>query len=102
MDLELIILELLGPNANIVLVEYWTEKACNSIIKYLNKDYTIDECKEKFKDAIIQLVISYNQEKQLGNVKSMSQGQRSVTYADESEAFEKVKKLLPKPFVRLF
>lgn len=83
------------------------QMAIISIRRYLNKDFTDIEIKDKFALAIKVLV---NNAENLMNTKapgvtSMSQGSQSMTFKDGVEAFsitDDIKALLPRPFIKLF
>ena len=89
-------------------LELYIKIATQAIKNYLN-NYNIDEnyVKENYSGAVIMMV--NNAYKSLkdnsnGNVKSMTQGNRSITYFDENSTFtidKTVKSLLPAPYVRL-
>lgn len=83
------------------------QMAIISIRRYLNKDFTDIEIKEKFALAIKVIV---NNADTLLNTKapgvtSMSQGSQSMTFKDGIEAYvitDDVKALLPRPFIRMW
>lgn len=82
--------------------EFNLKKACMIIRNYLNVSLTDDEIQEKYELAVEQLIRnSVKTEKKKGaGVKSMTQGQRSITYGDDYEAWtitEDIKLLLPTP-----
>ena len=87
--------------------DFKKKKACLIIRNYLEENnlpynFTDDEIYEKYELAVEQLIRnSVKAEKQKGiGIKSMTQGQRSVTYSDNFEAWtvtEDIKQLLPKP-----
>lgn len=75
-----------------------------SIKRYLNKNYSDQYIKDNFSIAI--KLISENIKKSFSinkNIKSETQGNRSVTYADEYQLITNdIKMLLPTPFVKMY
>ena len=99
------IIKLLIKETNDILIDYWIEKASNSIIEYLKCNLTALEVQAKYKDAVIKLVCNYaSVNKDGGIVTSKSQGARSVSYAitEGYELDKSVKALLPKPVLRCY
>lgn len=101
MEIIEIVQAITGNTDNAVLFSYWEDKAVTIINKYLNKEYTKEQATSLFKDAIIQIIVNEYQGQKQSGIKSMTQGQRSVTYKDAIELDDSIKKLLPKPFMRL-
>lgn len=86
------------------LLNYLIEKAVLIISNYLREDKLA--VKDSYKIAIIELVLNaYNYQKSENSkgIKSMSQGQRSITFEESFKvAFnDDVRALLPLPKVRL-
>lgn len=101
MDILEIIKALTGEKENDLLFNYWIDKSIIKINKYLNKEHTKEQATTLYADAIIQSVVNEYQEQKQKGVKAMSQGQRSVTYKDDAELDQAIKKLLPPPYMRL-
>lgn len=84
-----------------IVIEFNINKACISINNYLNKTFEKDEIIEKYQSAVIQFCANSITNYQNKNVKSMTQGQRSVVFSDNVLMLgDDVKALLPKPYVR--
>lgn len=99
------IIKLLTKENNDILIDYWIDKASNTIIEYLKCKLTVSEVQALYKDAIIKLVCNYSKvNKDGGIVTSKSQGARSVSYAitEGQELDKSVKALLPKPVLRCY
>lgn len=100
------LIKLLTKETNDILIDYWIEKASNTIINYLKCNLTVLEVQTMYKDAVIKLVCNYSLvNKDGGIVASKSQGARSVSYVTDTEANEldkSVKALLPKPLLRCY
>ncbi|CAM2828461.1 hypothetical protein HAHI6034_05015 [Hathewaya histolytica] len=82
-------------------------KAINLIRNYLNKDFTDEYILENFDLAIEQLIDNAKNisNKKTTGVKSMSEGNQSITFESGAEAWtitEDIKLLLPTPYARLF
>lgn len=99
---------LLGYMVNEIEANYYISKATKVVYKYLNTDTLTDDIiLEKHKEVIIELVYrSFIAKKNCANgIKSMTQGQRSVTYVDSATSpmllDDELKALLPRPKVRL-
>jgi len=82
--------------------------AITLIKKYLNNDAFDDSyIGENFSMAIVVIVTNAYECKKNGsggNIKSMSQGSRSITYGDD-KAFclnDDIKAMLPTPYIKLF
>lgn len=83
------------------------KKAILVIRNYLNRDFTEKYILDHFELAIDELIESAASLKamKVAGVKSMSEGNQSVTFADNVEAWtitDNVKALLPVPFVRMW
>lgn len=100
------IIKLFTKENNDILIDYWIEKASNTIIEYLKCKLTVLEVQALYKDAVIKLVCNYSKvNKEGGIVGSKSQGARSISYITDTEANEldkSVKALLPKPILRCY
>lgn len=83
------------------------QMAIIAIRRYLNKDFTDEEIKEKFALAIKVLInnAEYLMNTKVSGVTSMSQGSQSMTFKEGIEAFTitgDVEALLPRPYIKLF
>lgn len=80
--------------------------AIQAIKHYLNKDFEDSYIEENYSYAI-ELVKS-NIEKSINessnnNIKSVTQGEMSITYRDETSVIDSaIKMLLPRPFIKLY
>lgn len=87
------------------ILNIYIRKATTLIKKYLNNSNFDDTyIQTNFSDAIIDIVVNAYNFKGKENIKSITQGARSVTYADNT-AFcitDSVANLLPIPFIRMF
>lgn len=99
---------LLGYDVNKVEFDHIISKTIRIVHNYLNDDnLTDDDILEKYKDVIIELTYRYFKSSKIGSngVKSMTQGQRSITYSDSVinplVLDDEIKALLPLPKVRL-
>lgn len=87
------------------LLNLYIRRSVTIIKNYLNNDnFTKEYIEQNYSDAIIELVIMTYRNKGKENIKSTSQGARSVTYTDGSTfaITESVKTLLPLPYVRMW
>lgn len=86
-------------------LKIYIDIAKDLIKNYLNKDDLDNEVLEnKYESAIIVIVSNAYQCKKKGNIKSMTQGSRSVTYIDDT-AFcinKDIADMLPAPYVNMF
>lgn len=83
------------------------QMAIISIRKYLNKDFTDAEIKDKYSFAIKVIVNNATtlMNNKVPGVASMSQGSQSMTFKDGVEPFtitDDVKALLPRPFIKMW
>lgn len=83
------------------------EMAINSIRNYLNKDFTEEEIRDKFELAIKRIVSNLDDilEINTSGISSITQGSQSITYdtsTEKSQISDDVKRLLPKPYIRVF
>lgn len=83
------------------------EMAINSIRNYLNKDFTDEEIRDKFELAIKRIVSNLDDilEINTSGISSITQGSQSITYdtsIEKSQISDDVKRLLPKPYIRVF
>lgn len=95
---------LIGDDVNDVLIDIYIDRAIMSIISYLNNSrLTKDHIREQNEEAIIAIVENLHSTRDYKNIKSMSQGKRSVTYRDESLEIitPEISKLLPVPYAKL-
>ena len=80
--------------------------AVTAIKKYLGNDtFTKDYILKNFQDAVLLLVWNSVESRKNNNIKSKTEGNRSVTYTDSTRAFtitEDVAELLPAPYIRMF
>jgi hypothetical protein len=83
----------------------YIRRAITIIKNYLNNS-TFDDVyiETNFPDAIIELCIFAYRNKGKENIKSITQGARSVTYSDGSvfAISDNVKALLPQPYIRMW
>lgn len=86
--------------------EEYEEMAVESIRTYLNKNFTDDYIRKRFKFAIKKMIIkSKNIEDNPTGVKSISEGDIKITYADTNFGImidDEIKGLLPSPYVKMF
>ncbi|MCS6110380.1 hypothetical protein FDB55_06795 [Clostridium botulinum] len=75
-----------------------------AIRNYLNKDFTDNQIKKHFGIAIKLISESIQQSKGINkNVKSKTQGDRSITYADEYKLITPyIAIYLPTPYVKMY
>ncbi|MCW6085576.1 MULTISPECIES: phage head-tail connector protein [Clostridium] len=87
------------------ILNIYIRKATTLIKSYLNNDeFTSEYIQQNFKDAIIDIVVNAFNLKENKNIKALTQGSRSVTYADNT-AFaitDSVANLLPMPYIRMW
>lgn len=86
------------------LLKYFVEIATEKCIKYTNKDVTKEQAYGLYKSAIIEQAryeLNNYTNGNNGSIKQMTQGSRSVTYAETTEGVcDSAKDLLPS-YVRL-
>jgi len=86
------------------LIQIYIDRAVISIKNYLNNDRLTNEyIIENFEEAVISIAEGLHKNKDSKNIKSMSQGKRSVTYTDDNGSVitEEISRLLPSPYVRM-
>lgn len=84
----------------------YIRRAVHTIQNYLNIDkFTDEDIENLYSEAIISLVSNAHKIESEGikNIKSKSQGARSVTYSDDTSftITDDVKSILPVPFIRM-
>lgn len=85
------------------ILNYLINKSCTSIKNYLKEDLPKEIIITKYEDALIQAVVEYHSDYknnlQYAGVKRVSQGQRSIEFAEvEKDSLSSdVKALLPRP-----
>ena len=92
---------LLDVNMDDTRASVCVNNAISAIKQYVNKVYPDDEFLETFMFQIAKLAHHYYKSFDDGNIKSKSQGGRSVTYKDNYDIPDEIKKSLPryaKPF----
>lgn len=81
------------------------EKKAIAVIKnYLNVDWEDDHILAEY-DFVIEQIIQNSKTSNATNIKSMSEGNQSITYKDNSGPWsitDDIKNMLPKPYVKLF
>ncbi|MBU5485966.1 phage head-tail connector protein [Clostridium sp. MSJ-11] len=83
----------------------YIRKAITLIQNYLNNSaFTVEYIQTNFSDAIIDIVVNGYNFKDNKNIKSMTQGARSVAYADNTAFIitDSVANLLPTPYIRMW
>jgi hypothetical protein len=83
----------------------YIRRATTLIKNYLNNDsFTSEYIQTNYPDAIIEIVVFAYKNKSKENIKSVTQGARSVTYTDGTifAITETVKQLLPSPYIRMY
>lgn len=75
-----------------------------SIRRYLNKDYSEQYIKDNFSIAIKLIIENIKKSLKVDkNVKSETQGNRSITYLEEYQLITNdIKMFLPTPFVKMY
>lgn len=87
-----------------IIIGIYIKRAIVSIQNYLNNEkYTREFIGIEFQEAIVYLVVSMYEKKGLENIKSKSQGSRSVTFTDATSfaITEDISNLLPTPTIRM-
>ena len=85
---------------DIVLLNYYKTMACDDIKNYLNRDFDDEFIEAKFEIAVIRLMVKKIKQGAAGRqIKSYTQGERSVTYEDSID--DDIKTILPKPYLKL-
>ena len=87
------------------LISIYIRRAIKTIENYLNNEkFTKEYIKENFQDAIIAIVGNAYNLKDNKNIKSVTQGNRSVTYAENTAFYitDDIANLLPTPYVRMW
>jgi hypothetical protein len=83
----------------------YIRRAITIIKNYLNNPtFTNEYIEANFPDAIIEIVVFAYRNKGQENIKSTSQGARSITYSDGSvfAISDSVRQLLPHPYIRMW
>jgi hypothetical protein len=83
----------------------YIRRAITLIKNYLNKDSLTSEFIEvTYPDAIVEIISFAYKNKGKENIKSTTQGSRSVTYSDGTvfSISPSVKQLLPTPYLKLY
>lgn len=83
------------------------KKAINLIRNYLNKDFTDEYILEHFDFVVDQIIENATklQNIKTPGVKSMSEGNQSISFENGAEAWtitEDIKLLLPTPYIRMW
>lgn len=98
-------LKLLIPHAQEEILKIYIRKSITLIKNYLNNlKFDNKYIEDNFADAILEIVVNAYTNKDNSNLKSITQGARSVSYADNT-AFcinDSVIALLPTPYIRMF
>lgn len=87
------------------ILKIYIRRAITTIQNYLNNEkYTKEYIEENFQDAIIAIVTNAYETKNSNNIKSVTQGNRSVTYAENTAFYitDNIANLLPTPYVRMW
>lgn len=83
-----------GETIDTKVITFYITSARNFVKWYVNReDYTDDTLDEKFENQIINIAIYLYNNRKNKNIKSKTQGSRSVTYGDISVPEEYVKAL---------
>ena len=87
----------------------YEEMACEAIRNYLNKDIKNEVILKKYKFAVLRMIskarIFIQREFETLGVKSLKEGDSSITYDDISNPFiidSEIMSLLPAPYVRMY
>lgn len=87
-----------------VIIGIYIKRAVICIKNYLNNDkYTKEFIQNEFQEAIVCLVVNMLDKKGKENIKSTTQGSRSVTYTDTTSfsVTDEIANLLPTPSARM-
>lgn len=96
----------LYPNTNPLVIDVYKGIAIDLIESYLKNINVVvkkEDIESKYESALLLVLCNALEGKSTGNVKQMSQGNKSVTYGD-NKAFiisDDVKALLPLPRVKM-
>lgn len=99
-----ILLDIKDSSKDNVLSVY-VRRAIAIIQNYLNNDkLTKEYIEENFQDAIIAIVENAYYAKDSKNIKSIAQGNRSITYAENTAFYitDDIANLLPTPYMRMW
>lgn len=94
----------ISDNSKVFLLNIYIRKATTLIQNYLNNpSFTVDYIQQNFQDAIIDMVENAYKWKDNSNIKSITQGARSVTYTDNTVFVitDSIANMLPLPYVRM-
>ena len=97
---------MLYPGANVLQIEIFKEMAKDLIFNYLsgiNVKVIKDEIESKFSSALLKLICNMIEASKTNNIKQISQGSKSVTYAKTEGLIitDDIKVLLPVPRVKM-
>lgn len=104
-DLEIILGKPIQFTEEEEIFKLYIRRAIAIIKNYLNNNtFTNEYIETNFPDAIIEMVVFAYKNKGKENIKSITQGARSITYSDGSifAVTESVKALLPTPYLRMW
>lgn len=80
------------------------KKAVSVIRNYLNVDWEDNHILSEY-DFVVDQLIANSKTLKSADIKSMSEGNQSITYKDNSGAWtitDDIKAMLPKPYIKLF
>lgn len=101
-------LKVFYPNVDDKLLELYIKYASQFLKDYLNNDdFTIEYIQEHYGFVIVQMVgnaVEFKLSGNMSNVKSMTQGNRSVTFGDGSQftITDDMVAVLPYPYIRMY
>ena len=87
------------------ILSIYIRRAITTIQNYLNNEkFTKEYIEANFQDAIIAIVENAYHAKDSKNIKSKTQGNRSVTYAENTAFYitDDIANLLPTPYIRMW
>ncbi|SHK39504.1 hypothetical protein SAMN02745163_03748 [Clostridium cavendishii DSM 21758] len=96
-------LKILYKVTDLEVLNIYKDMACDSVKSYLNIEDTNENIYKKYESALIEIIGNKIKSENNNGVKSYTASKMSITY-EESSAFiitDKIKTLLPVPFVKL-
>ena len=85
------------------LLNVYQKMAFDDIRVYLNREnFSDDFIANHFESAVVRLMVKKIKGNSMeGRIQSYTQGSKSVTYATATEVDDDIKKMLPRPYIKL-
>ena len=93
---------ILSGCSDVGVISVYKQMAIEDVRVYLNRHFSETYILENYEGAVIRLIVKkIKGSSREGRIQSYTLGDKSVTYSSTIESDDEIKKMLPRPYIRL-